>query len=189
MACRWQPPFVFLGEVIKMFQINDIVLYNQTEVCRVEDIRVMPFLDSQRINYYVLKPIYDDSPANSTIYVPVMTDETRLRRAFSADELKQMLAGDGTDTPWIENATLRRRAFADILSRSHPGELIGLIRVLSDHRSKQLSAGRRFSDTDEKTLIAAEKQLYPLFRYILNVSQPDFLAMVTGESAALVSDA
>ena len=166
-----------------MFQINDIVLYNQTEVCRVEDIRVMPFLDSQRINYYVLKPVYEESPSNSKVYVPVSADETRVRRAFSADELRQMLDSDSAAVPWIESSMLRRKAFSDVLNRNHPRELIGLIRTVARRRAEKLSAGQKFSEADEKVLTSAEKRLYPLFRYILNVDHGEFLRMVAGEDA------
>ena len=117
-----------------MFQINDVVLYNQTDVCRVEDVREMPFLDAQRINCYVLKPIYEESPSNSRVYVPVSADETRVRRAFSADELRQMLDSDSAAVPWIESSMLRKKAFSDILSRNHPRELIGLIRTICKRR-------------------------------------------------------
>ena len=168
-----------------MFQINDIVLYNQTDVCRVEDVREMPFLDAQRINYYVLKPVYEESPSNSRVYVPVTADETRVRRAFSADELRQMLDSDSAAVPWIESSMLRKKAFSDILSRNHPRELIGLIRTICKRRDEKLRAGQKFSDMDEKMLSSAEKRLYPLFKYILDVEWNDFLPMIAGETAGL----
>ena len=168
-----------------MFQINDIVLYNQTDVCRVEDIQEMPFLDSQRINYYVLKPVYEESPSNSKVYVPVSAGESRVCRAFSADELRQMLDSDGVAVPWIESSMLRKKEFTDILKRNHPRELIGLIRTICKRRNEKLRAGQKFSEMDEKMLSAAEKRLYPLFKYILDVDWNDFLPMIAGETARL----
>ena len=168
-----------------MFQINDIVLYNQTDVCRVEDIQEMPFLDSQRINYYVLKPVYEESPSNSKVYVPVSAGESRVCRAFSADELRQMLDSDGVAVPWIESSMLRKKEFTDILNRNHPRELIGLIRTICKRRNEKLRAGQKFSEMDEKMLSAAEKRLYPLFKYILDEDWNDFLPMIAGETARL----
>ena len=57
----------------------------------------------------------------------------------------------------------------DILNRNHPAELIALIRTVYRRRTETLRAGREFSEADEKYLAAAEKKLFPLFRYILNI--------------------
>lgn len=166
-----------------MFQINDIVLYNQTDVCRVQEIRRMPFLNEERIDYYVLKPVYEDSPGNSTLYVPVNSHGSRLRRAFTAQELTAMLESGAYSVPWIEAPMLRKKEYTELLSRSHPGELIALIRTISAQRSAKLRAGHKFSEADEKYLALAEKRLFPLFRYILNVEWEDFLPLITGERA------
>lgn len=162
-----------------MFEVNDIVLYNRTDVCRVHEIRPMAFLGGERINYYVLKPVYDDSQANSTFYVPVDADESRVRRAFSADELRALLSDRSRRIPWIDAPLIRKKEYTDLLGRSQPAELLALIRTLADHRARQLSAGRKFSDADEKYLVAAEKKLFPLFRYILGVDWEAFQQVVT----------
>ena len=64
-------------------------------------------------------------------------------------------------------------------------ELIGLIRTICKRRSEKLRAGQKFSEMDEKTLSAAEKRLYPLFKYILDVDWNDFLPMIADETARL----
>ena len=162
-----------------MFEVNDIVLYNQTDVCRVHEIRPMAFLGGERINYYVLKPVYDDSQANSTVYVPVDADESRVRRAFSADELRAMLTDRSRRVAWIDATLIRKKEYTDLLGRGQPAELLGLIRTLADHRAEQLRAGRKVSEIDEKYLVAAEKKLFPLFRYILGVDWEVFQQVVT----------
>lgn len=163
-----------------MFEVNDIVLYNQTDVCCVKEIREMPFLGNERINFYVLRPVYEDSGANSTLYVPVNAGEDRLHRAFSAEELKAMLAEGGKRVAWIEAPLIRKKEYTEILSRSQPSELIGLVRMLSEHRAARLRTGQKFGEADEKYLLGAQKRLFPLFRYILNVEWDDFLPLITG---------
>ncbi len=164
-----------------MFQVNDIVLYNQTDVCQVKDIRRMPFLGKEKIDYYVLKPVYEDSAANSTVYVPVGADESRLHRTFSAQELRDMLDDPGVEVLWIDCAGQRKMHFAEILSRNHPAELIALIRMLTDRRRDRIERGQRISEADEKVLQSAQKRLYPLFRCTLNVGWNEFLEMVSGK--------
>ena len=161
-----------------MFEVNDIVLYNRTEVCRIQEIREMVCL-GERSNFYVLKPVYDDSQANSTVYVPVDADESRIRRAFSVEELRAMLEDRSRKVPWFDAPLIRKKEYTDLLNRSQPAELIALIRTVSARRTEQPRAGRKFSEADEKYLAAAEKKLYPLFKYILDVEWEDFLPMVT----------
>ena len=166
-----------------MFEVNDIVLYNRTEVCRVQEIRQMPFLGREMVDYYVLKPVYEDSPSNSTVYVPVSADESRVRRAFSADELRAMLTDDSVKVAWIDSPMIRKKEYTDILNRNHPAELIALIRAISRRRAEKLRAGQKLSEADEKYMLSAERKLYPLFRYILDVEWEDFLPMITGRPA------
>lgn len=167
-----------------MFEINDIVLYNRTEVCRVQEKREMPFLGGERILFYVLRPVYEDSPSNSTVFVPVDADESRICRMCSADELRSMLTGGSRRVPWIDSALIRKKEYTDLLNRGNPVELIGLIRTLHDRREAVLRSGHKFSEADEKYLAAAEKKLYPLFKHILNVEWEDFLPMITDTTSA-----
>lgn len=167
-------------EVIDMFEVNDIVLYNRTDVCRVQEIRSMACL-GERSDYYVLKPVYEDSQANSTVYVPVGADESRVRRAYSADELRAMLADGGHRAPWIDSPLIRKKEYTDLIGRGKPDELIGLIRTLVAQRAEKLRTGHKFSEADEKYLLSAQKRLFPLFRYILDVEWEEFQQIVAGK--------
>ena len=164
-----------------MFQVNDIVLYNQTDVYRVQGIQSMPFLDQGRMDYYVLKPIYEDSPSNSTVYVPVDADSSRLHKAFSAAELQALLDEGGRKIAWIDAPTIRKKEYNALLNHGQPQDLIGLIRMLCNRREEKARRGLHMGEADEKLLLNAEKRLYPLFRYTLNVNWNDFLKLVTGE--------
>ena len=161
-----------------MFEVNDIVLYNRTEVCRVQEIRAMACL-GQYMDFYVLKPLYDDSQANSTVYVPVSADESRVRRTFSAEELRAMLTDNSCRVPWLESPLIRKKEYTDLLGRSKPDELIALVRTLHEQRIAKLSAGHKLSEADEKYLSAAQKKLFPMFRYVLNVEWEEFLTVLS----------
>lgn len=160
-----------------MFEVNDIVLYNRTDVCRVHEIRPMACL-GEYSDYYVLKPVYDDSQTGSTIFVPVSAGENRVRKAFSVEELRAMLTDDSHRVPWLDSPLIRKKEYTELLGRSNPAELIGLIRTLSARRAEQVRAGRKFSEADEKYLLAAQKKLFPLFKYILGVEWEEFQTIV-----------
>lgn len=162
-----------------MFAVNDIVVYNHTDVCRVEDIRAMPFPGEEHIEYYMLKPVYEETMNHSTLYVPVTAGEDRIRRAFTAQELMDMLAGPCGNFRWIDSAMIRKKEFNDVLGRNDPRELISMVRTVGAKRAEKLAAGQKFSDSDEKHLVLAQKRLFPLFRYTVHVEWEDFVRMLT----------
>lgn len=91
--------------------------------------------------------------------------EDRIRKAFTAQELEQMLSEPNERFQWIDNAMIRKKEFSDVLSRNDPRELISLVRVISAKRAEKLASGQKISESDEKYLASAEKRLSPLFRY------------------------
>ena len=99
-----------------MFEVNDIVLYNRTDVCRV---------------------------------------------------------------PWMESPLIRKKEYTELLGRGKPDELIALVRTLNAQRVAKLSAGHKLSEADEKYLSAAQKKLFPMFRYVLNVEWEEFLTVLS----------
>ena len=169
-----------------MFQIGDIVVYNGTDVCRVHEKCRMPFPGHGQMEYYRLKPLYEETASNSTLYVPVSAGEDRLRKAFNCDELRAMLEEEGRKVPWIDNAALRRKTYGELLRSGDTPALIGLIRTVSARREQARRAGKRSSDADEKLLQAAQKRLFPLFRYAMGVEWDEFIRLVGGTEDAAV---
>lgn len=165
-----------------MFQVNDIVLYNQADVCRIDEIRKMPFMVKEYIDYYVLKPVSDEN-SGMTTYVPIDADEKRLHRMFSADELREMIQHPSTAIRWIESPVIRKKEYSEWIANAHPSELIAMIRMLTEKRAEKIKSGHRVSESDEKLIASATKRLYPLFHYILDVEWENFLALITGENA------
>lgn len=157
-----------------MFAVNDVVIYNRTDVCRISEIKEMPFLGGERIEYYVLKPVYEEATGGSTLYVPVTAGEDRIRRSFTAEELLSMLEEPEECFRWIDSAMIRKKTFCDVLSRNDPRELISMARVAGKKRAEALAAGRKFSESDEKYLVTAQKRLYPLFRHVIRVEWEEF---------------
>ena len=68
-----------------MFCVNDTILYGAQGVCRIASI-VRESFGSGPVDYYVLKPVYND---NSTIYVPVENGDLtgKMRRILSSEEI------------------------------------------------------------------------------------------------------
>ena len=52
-----------------MFEIGELIMYGTNGVCRVEGFTRSPFDADDEREYYILKPIHDQS--NLVIYTPV----------------------------------------------------------------------------------------------------------------------
>ena len=69
------------------------------------------------MEYYVLKPIYNDT---STIYVPVHNEKLtgKMRRILSAEEIYRLIRSmPDVDSEWVENEAERKETYKEIL---HP---------------------------------------------------------------------
>ena len=66
----------------QVFEINDLVVYENGGVCRVEEIASPDFVKNNEL-YYTLQPLFDKA---GTIYVKVENDRHVLRHIISKDE-------------------------------------------------------------------------------------------------------
>ena len=72
----------------KMYEIDDLIMYGSTGVCKVSDITKPDFAgsDEDRL-YYVLEPLYQ----SGVIYAPVDNEKVHMRPVISEDEAKNVL--------------------------------------------------------------------------------------------------
>ena len=71
-----------------MYNIDDLIMYGTTGVCKVSDIRKSDFAggDEDRL-YYVLEPLYQ----SGVIYAPVDNQKVFMRAVISEDEAKDLI--------------------------------------------------------------------------------------------------
>lgn len=72
-----------------MFAVNDIVMYKQSEICKILDICEKKFRKETR-QYYVLCP--QDDP-NTTIYCPIDAPSDKMRYLLTKDEVVPFIVG------------------------------------------------------------------------------------------------
>lgn len=162
-----------------MFQINDTVMYGNSGVCRVEDIRWEQFNSDSAVLYYVLKPVYE---SHSTIYCPVNSDKIKIRKLLSLEEIDEFIQMmPDVDTVWIENDQLRKEKYIDILKRSDHKELIMLLKTLHMKREEKEKFGRKFHSSDERIMKEAEHILHGEFAHVLHIQQEDVVDFIMGK--------
>ena len=76
------------GDVIKMFRIDDYIVYGLTGVCKVKGIKEECFLNYPAQSFYILSPI---SSPEMTIKVSVAHGNETIRMVHSKDEVNQLI--------------------------------------------------------------------------------------------------
>ena len=88
-----------------MYQIDDLIMYGSTGVCRVSDITEQVFNDDDKI-YYVLEPLYQ----SGVIYAPVDNEKVFMRPVISEEEAKRLI----DDIPAIHTEIYRNSSMQQL---------------------------------------------------------------------------
>lgn len=168
-----------------MFCVNDTVMYENYEVCRIVDVRTERF-QKKAVLYYVLKPVYDQT---STIYSPVESSRDKLRKVLSLEEIYQLIQlMPDAETQWEENEQLRKEQHSAILRRGDHQELIKLLKTLYAKRQEKAESGKKFHAIDERTMKEAEHILHGEFAHVLKLEPNQVAPFITGELKRIQRD-
>lgn len=161
-----------------MFAVNDIVMYGNTGVCKIVDIRLEKF-SKKECMYYILKPVATE---NSTVYCPVDTDKIKIRRLLSKSEINELIRlMPDTETEWVESDAERKEKFGAVLKEGEPKELVKLLKTLHFNQTEKLRLGKKFHACDEKIMKEAEKILHGEFAHVLHIGIEEVVPFIMGE--------
>lgn len=158
-----------------VFCVDDIVMYGNTGVCRVEDIRTENFSQKECL-YYILKPVASE---HSTVYCPVNNDKIKMRKLLSKEEIDTLIQlTSDTEAVWIENDSERKERFSAVLREGEPEGLIRLLKTLHFHQEEKIKEGKKFHASDEKIMREAEKILHGEFAQVLHISEEEVVPFI-----------
>ena len=161
-----------------MFSINDTVMYGNSGVCKIIDIRPEK-LAGEKMTYYILKPAENE---NMTIYCPVNSDKVKMRRLLTLEEVYQLISiMPDTSIEWIEDDQQRNEAFTEIVRSGNHRELVKLIKTLYVKREEKRIAGRKFHAADERIMKEAENMLYGEFSSVLHIRRDEVIPFIMGK--------
>lgn len=154
-----------------MFSPDEIVMYG-ADLCKIEAIREQSFFPGQPARlYYILQPV---ARPDSTVYVPCDQGDSKLRPVLTAKEIDALRArADSKTLDWIEDRQQRSRTYTQILRQGDPEQLLLLVRCLLTKKAELLAAGKKFSASDEKILVAAEKMVDDEYSFVLDIKKED----------------
>lgn len=163
-----------------MFEKGEYVVSGNKGVCVVENITTLDIsgVDKER-EYYILKPIY---VTGSTVYVPVDTADTSLRRVLSREEADRLIRGI-PDIPMISiaNDKLLEQEYRGCMRTNNCEEWVRIIKTIYMRKQKRLAAGRKVTAVDAKYFRLAEDNLYGELAVSLQMSRGEVERYIVGE--------
>lgn len=130
-----------------MFEIGELIMYGTNGVCRVEGFTRSPFNADDEREYYILKPIYDQS--NLVIYTPVENENVVMRPLLSLEKAKAFMSIIGDISAiTVDNERSRRDVYREALKTADPVNYVKIVKAVRRRREEFSRTRRRLPDLD-----------------------------------------
>ncbi|MBP1925838.1 CarD family transcriptional regulator [Sedimentibacter acidaminivorans] len=160
-----------------MFKVNELIIYGNDGICRVEDIRKMAMANTD-VNklYYVLKPLYHDviiySPIDTNVFMrPIITYEKALKIIDKIPDMKVEI--------YNNNGLRELNDYYKSLIQTHKCEdLIQLIKMVYMKKNNAINNGKKLGQTDGNYMKVAEDILYGEFAASLEIPKEEVISYI-----------
>lgn len=143
-----------------MFQVNDLVMYGSTGVCKVKEIGKPEFLESDDIPlYYFLEPLYQ----NGLIYVPVNNEAVEMRHVISAEEANDLLQKlDDIEVKIFKGRSMQQLSqhYQKIIDSHDCDELLSMTKSIYIKAHKALINKKRIGQIDKRFMRKAQELIF-----------------------------
>ena len=151
-----------------MFQVDSLIMYGATGVCRIVDITSMQVegVDKQ---YYVLKPLYQ----SGVIYAPCDNNKVSMRSVISAEEAKKYIDNiPDVQTEIYPSRSMQAltRQYQSMLDTHTVADLIKITKSIHLKRLAGLKTNKGLGQIDKKFKKRAEDLLYGELSVALGVT-------------------
>lgn len=131
-----------------MFKINDVIVYENGGVCRVEDIGIPEFIEGNQ-RYYKLQSLNNDG---NTIYVKT-ENQVKMRYIITNEEAVQYLENaDDITSQYNEDSKQRDKEYAKVLKSGDFVQWISMLKGILTQKNRCLSNGKKLNSRDDMNL-------------------------------------
>jgi CarD family transcriptional regulator len=163
-----------------MYQIGDILVYENGGVCEVVAIGTPDFLKSKE-SYYTLQPVFDNA---GTLYVKVENDRHILRPLISRDEADGIFAELPDMEPmYNSNDKLREREFKEAVRSCECRQWFAMLKGISQEEIKREERGKKLSMSDDRNMQKVFKLLSSEFALVYSISLDEAKDKIKGAIA------
>ena len=141
-----------------MYSAGDCVIYGIHGVCRVVGTEKQ-MVNRKRTEYLVLEPM---NQTESRYYLPTANPAAmaKLKQVISREEWEKLLTSDEIrQDGWIADENQRKQYYRDLTSGGDRISIVKMVAALYRYKEEQLTAGRKFHQSDDNFLRDAEKLL------------------------------
>ena len=163
-----------------MFKVGEYVVCGNNGVCTIQEITTLNIsgVDKMR-KYYMLKPIYSET---STVYLPVDSERTSIRRILSKTEADSLLAS----IPQAQVLTIHDEKGAETLYRecmqsNNCDEWIRLWKTLYFRKKSRLEKGHKVTAVDSRYYRLAEEKLCGELALVLGMNKEEIAECIEGK--------
>ena len=153
-----------------MYQIGDWVVYGIHGVCHIIGIEKQ-LVNRKRVKYLVLEPL---AQTESRFYLPIdnPTAIAKLKAVLTKEELLELLSSEVVQEDiWIVDENHRKQNYRELIGSGDRVMLMKMVTSLYRYKAQQLSAGKKFHQSDENFLRDAEKLLSSEIALVFSLSQ------------------
>lgn len=164
-----------------MFKVNDYVMYGTTGVCKITEIKKVPFKDVMT-DYYVMHPVFEKS--TSKIMIPVENTTVKIRKISTKDKVMSLINKiPSVNDSWTEDKRQRNFEQKKSLASCSCEEWIKLLKTLWIKREEAIENNKKLPVADEAIFTAAEKLLYQEFSVALDIPIEDVTPFIEDKLA------
>ncbi len=160
-----------------MFEIGEYIVYGNTGVCKVEEVKKMPVpgTKNERL-YYTLEPVYDKG---CRLFTPVDNQKVKMRPVLTIKEADELIGRiKEIDTLWIKDEKSREQMYKDAIRTCNCEELVKIIKTLYLRKKARLAAGKKVTSSDAKYLHLAEESLYGELSLVMGIPKKEMEAFI-----------
>ncbi|MGN0660059.1 MAG: CarD family transcriptional regulator [Emergencia sp.] len=156
-----------------MYEIDDLIMYGSTGVCRVCDITKPDFAaeDEDKL-YYVLEPLYQ----SGVIYAPVDNEKVFMRPVITESEAKDLIDNiPKIHTEIYKNSSMQQltKYYQSVIDTHKCSDLLKLTKSIHQKKVDAMKQNRHLGQIDKKFMKRAEDLLFGEFAAALKISRDD----------------
>ncbi len=155
-----------------MYQINDLVVFGNNGVCRIESIGVPNITGIEKEKqYYTLVPIYSKG---SVIYTPVDNSRVSMRKIITIEEAQELM----DNIPSIPTLKTENEKYVDVIYKSAMSSqnceaLIQIIKTVYIKQQIKVREGKKLAQVEERYMKQAEDLLYSELAIVLDMPKEE----------------
>lgn len=169
-----------------MYQVGDFVIYGNTGVCQITEIKPLAYLGNEQM-YYILTPVFQ----NCTISTPVENRKVFMRPVISKEEAERLIEKiPSIHAQAYHNSVLRQLTdhYEAVLETHDCEALVELTMSIYSKKRVFEEQKRKFGAIDERFMKKAEELLFGELSVALGIPKGEVVDYISARIQSLPAE-